>query len=154
MDARRCNLVGGESDGLVIGAVETVSVSGLSDLQRAFKAADITLSRELTVGLRKAAEPVREEAEQLAGSRIRNILSPTAEVDWWRMRVGITTSSVYVAPFQRSRLSRRNPLLKRRNLAPLLLERAMEPALDHNRGRVVAAVDDVLATVGRKWESV
>lgn len=131
---------------------ETVVVTGLRELQGAFKAADATLSRELRTGLRKAAEPVREDAERLAQSRIRNILSPTAEVDWWRMRVGITTSTVYVAPFQRSRLSRRNPLLKRPNLAGLLLERSMKPALDRNRERVVTEVDHVLASVGRAWE--
>lgn len=124
-------------------AQTAVRVEGLRALSRAFAVADKTLSRELRKGLRDAAEPVRADAEALASSRISNI-----GVSWSRMRVGVTRSSVYVAPRERGTRGRS----RRSNLAGLLLERAMQPALEANIGDVEEAVDDVLATVGRAWE--
>lgn len=135
-------------------SAETIRVQGFREMQRAFAAADKTLLREFQTAMRKVAEPIREDSERLAGEKIRNILSPTAEVDWWRMRVGLTRVSLYVAPFERGRLTKRNPSrYRRRNLAGLLLEKAMEPALARNEPRAVAAVDHVLATVGQRWEA-
>lgn len=85
------------------------------------------------------AEPVRAEAASLAASSIRNI-GP----DWSRMRVGLTVDTVYVAPRQRGN---KKGSRKRRNLAPLLLERAMEPALDHHTGEIERAFGQMLDRV-------
>lgn len=126
----------------------TVRVEGLRDLQRAFKAADSAVHRGFRSTLREVAEPVRADAELLAVSGIRRIGVP-----WSRMRVGVTTTSVYVAPRQRGKASRANRNIRRPNLADLLMNRAMEPALDHNRASVVEGVDRLLAEVGRKWET-
>lgn len=107
----------------------------------------MTLAKELRVALRAVAEPVRSDAERLAVASI-----PTVGVPWSRMRIGVTRTSIYVAPRQRGRNA--NRLLRRPKFADLLLDRAMEPALAANEGRVVAAVEHVLGTVGRAWEAV
>lgn len=125
-------------------AGETLRVEGLAELQRAFKAADRSLSRELRGALRDVAEPVRADAEGLAVSGI-----PTVGLPWSRMRVGVTRHSVYVAPRQRGS---RDPRRRRPRFAGLLLNRAMLPALQRNERRVEAAVEQMLGEVGRVWE--
>lgn len=123
-----------------------IRVEGLRELSRAFAVADKTLSRELRKRLREAADPVRVDAEGLASSRIRKI-----GLTWSRMRVGVTRTSVYVAPRERGLRGIAGPRM-RPNLAGLLMERAMIPSLEANIAGVTEAVDDVLATVGRAWE--
>lgn len=125
---------------------ETVRVEGLAELNRAFALADRKLRTEKNQQLRELAEPVRSDAERLAAASIARIGIP-----WSRMRVGVTRTSVYVAPRQRgSRLRER----KRRNLAGLLLDRAMLPALQVNQPQIVAGVDHWLGEVGKAWERV
>lgn len=131
-----------------VAVFEPVQVEGIRDLQRAFKAADAKLERELDTRLRRVAEPVRGDAERFALGGI-----PRIGIPWSRMRIGITTTSVYVAPVERGRLSRRNPNLKRPKFAALLLAEEVK-ALERNRGKVVAGVEALLADVGRKWETV
>lgn len=126
-------------------AAEGVRLEGLRELTRAFKKADRTLAAELRVGLHAAAEPVRADAERLAVEAI-----PRIGVPWSRMRVGVTTREVYVAPRQRGS---RIPHRRRPNLAALLLGRSMVPALNDNRQAVIRGVDAVLGSVGRAWES-
>lgn len=130
-----------------VAVFEPVRVEGLRDLQRAFKVADAKLDRELHTTLLRLAEPVRGDAERFTLGGITRIGIP-----WSRMRIGITTSSVYVAPVQRGRLSRRNPNLKRPKLATLILEQEVR-ALERNRGRIIDGVDDLLGRVGRAWET-
>jgi len=120
-----------------------VRVEGLRELQHAFAVADKTLARELRKGLRESAEPVRADAEMLAGTRIRNMTE-----EWSRMRVGVTRTSVYVAPRSRNRGGR-----KRRNLFDLMTGRSLEPALNANVEEVTSRLDDVLGTVGQAWET-
>ena len=124
---------------------DTLQVEGLRDLSRAFKLADAQLNRELRTRLRDAAEPVRSTAERMAAAGI-----PRVGIAWSRMRVGVTTHSVYVAPRQRGgRDIRRRP-----NFAGLLLDRAMLPALEQNAPKVIRDMDDLLGDVGRTWERV
>lgn len=126
-----------------------IRVEGLRELQHAFAVANRTLAKELRTGLRDSAEPVRAEAEILAGSSIRNMKPPSAGgQDWRRMRVGVTRTSVYVAP--RARASSGNR--KRRNLFDLMTGRSLEPALDANVDEVERRLDDVLGTVGQAWD--
>lgn len=124
-------------------ATDAIKVQGLRELDRAFLRASKTLDKELRAGLREAAEPVRRDAENRALERITRIGVP-----WSRMRVGVTRTLVYVAPRERGR----NRQLRRPNLAGLLMDRAMQPALDANIGEVERRVGQVLATVGREWE--
>jgi hypothetical protein len=127
---------------------DAVVVEGLTDLQRAFKAADVSVQRELRKALRLAAEPVRADAERLAVAGIPRIGTP-----WSRMRIGVTNREVYLAPRERGQKGR-DQRLRRPNLRALLLQRSMEPALAQNTAAVMAGVDVALATVGRVWEEV
>jgi hypothetical protein len=89
---------------------DAVVVEGLTDLQRAFKAADVSVQRELRKALRLAAEPVRADAERLAVAGIPRIGTP-----WSRMRVGVTNREVYLAPKERGQKGR-DQRLRRPNL--------------------------------------
>jgi hypothetical protein len=124
--------------------MSAIAVEGLRDLQRAFRVADETLSRELTRTLREVAEPVRTDAERLAVSGIRHITLP-----WSQMRIGVTRSSVYIAPKRRGS---RFPQNRRPNFAGLLLHRAMLPALSRNEQQVQEGMEELLDTVGLDWE--
>src|SRR5262245_52997182 len=120
-----------------------VAVEGLRELNRAYK----NVERDVRLGLRKelrqAAEPVRSGAETRAVVHIRNI-GPA----WSRMRVGVTQTSVYVAPRKRgSRAAGR----KRPNLADLLMTRAMEPSLAASQEKVVHDIDQVLGRAASRF---
>lgn len=120
-----------------------VAVKGLRDLNRALAKADKQTRLGVRKELRDTAEPVRREAEHLADARIRNI-GPR----WGRMRVGVTRSSVYIAPRTRAvgRGQRRRP-----NLAGLLMERAMEAALERNRSHVEWSLEQMLDRVADRF---
>jgi len=117
-----------------------VRVRGLRELQAALARADKQTRLGVQGELRRVAEPVQRGAEALARSEIRNI-GPR----WSRMRVGITRSLVYVAP--RPRGLRGDEARKRRNLAPLLMDRAMQPALDRRHGEIEAEFGHMLDRV-------
>lgn len=122
----------------------TLRVEGFRDFQRALKVAEAELHKEFRTTLRKVAEPVRTDAERLAVSAI-----PTIGLPWSRMRVGVTQTSVYVAPKRRGR---GGPNSRRPNLKGLLLGRALDPALDMNEERITQGFEDALLDVARKWE--
>jgi hypothetical protein len=111
-----------------------VRVSGLRELQIGLKKADAELGRNLRTTLKAVAEPVRLDAERLAVSQIRN-MTPR----WAMMRTGGTNNVIYVAP--KSHRRRGSP---RPNLAMLLVDRALDPALDHNEPVVVAGIELML----------
>lgn len=124
-------------------ATAGVRVSGLSDLNRALRRTDRDVRNGIRKELRVVAEPVRIDAEGLAVQRISSI----GRV-WPRMRVGITTDSVYVAPRNRgTRLAER----KRPNLAPLLMDRAMQPALERHAPEIERELGDVLDRVAENF---
>ncbi|TMQ03786.1 MAG: hypothetical protein E6J91_45795 [Deltaproteobacteria bacterium] len=113
-----------------------VVVRGQRELSRAFAKADRETRLEWRRTLRQLAEPVRSDAEQLALQTIRNMpKSPK----WARMRTGVTQKLVYVAPRQKGTRGRGRG--RRPNLADLLMDRAMQPALDRHRGDVERAVE-------------
>lgn len=122
---------------MAYGAIE---VRGLRDLVQTFRELEPALARAWAGELLSVAEPVKERAQQLAGSEISHILSDTAEVDWWRMRIGVDRSRgiVYVAPNQRGIKQGEG---KRPNLAGLLETRAMQPALDQKAPEIYARVE-------------
>lgn len=124
----------------------TTAVHGLADLHRALAKAERDVRLGVRKELRQVAEPVRADAEDLAGAEIRNI-GPA----WQRMRTGVTSKAVYVAPRQRSRASRVNPRARRPNLAPLLMGRAMEPALSRNQATVERELEQMLDQVADRF---
>jgi hypothetical protein len=121
-----------------------VTVRGLRELQAALAKAD----RETRLGvrgeLRQVAEPVRLGAEELAASSIRRI-GPR----WSKMRVGITRSLVYVAP--RERGTRRRQPSSRPNFGTLLMDRAMQPALDQHASEIEVRFENMLDTVANDF---
>jgi len=123
-----------------------IKVKGLRDLVRDLNRISSDVGDELRTELAKAADPVKRQAEALALGRIRNMPSSP---DWAEMRIGVarSTALVYMVPERRSR--RRNRKWKRTNLADLLMERAMDPALEQNQEEVVQRVDEMLGRLGR-----
>ncbi len=115
-------------------AAGTVRVHGLRELNKTFKHMGKEVQKETRNELREVGEPVRKAAEQLAAVEIRNIGD-----NWSKMRVGVTQKLVYVAPKARSRSGSPRP-----NLAGLLLQRAMLPALERNEPQVVAGLEKML----------
>ena len=123
-------------------ALTGVKVHGLAETQRAFSRANKELSKDLRTSLRKVAEPVRAEAEDRAVREIQNVGRP-----WSRFRVGVTRSSVYVAPRERGRRS----ALRRPNFASLLMDRAMQPALDANANDIEDTLTEMLDDIADRW---
>lgn len=119
-----------------------VSIHGLRELSAAFALADRQSRRIFKGELRKIAEPVRREAEGLSLSKIRRM---EASPRWSKMRTGVTRTVVYVAPRQRGvkKGGAGNPR-RRPNLAGLLMDRAMEPALHHHEGQIAHEVEHAL----------
>lgn len=130
-------------------AENAVRIEGLRELERAFKLYGRGLEKGVREALEAAAEPVRFDAQSLATASIRNIGIP-----WSRMRVGVTRRTAYVAPNERGRSTQRNPQRGRQNLRGLLLERAMQPALDQNIANVEREIGDALDDLGRMWSRV
>jgi hypothetical protein len=122
-------------------AHETVHIRGLREMNRAFKESDKNLPKLMRKKMSDVAKPVAIDAADRA-SRIGNVTGR-----WAEMRVGVTSRVVYVAPTQRGhRSSERRP-----NLASLLMDRAMQPALDAHSDDIVDKVGDALDELAREW---
>jgi hypothetical protein len=111
-----------------------IRVSGLRELQSSLAKVNRDVKKELALELKAVGEPVRAAAEQLATANISHI-GPV----WERMRLGVTTKVVYVAPATRRKLGSPRP-----NLAGLLMDKAMQPALDQNAAGIEAALEVML----------
>lgn len=122
-----------------------LAVRGMTELVRTFNHAPADVKREFRRELKSVGEPVRITAERLATSSIRRI-GP----NWSKMRTGVTTRLVYVAPKQRGikgRSTRRRP-----NLGTLLATRSLEPALEANRARIEHDFEQVMDRLVDKWD--
>ena len=129
----------------------TVVIRGMRELSAAYAAMERDVRRELPAALRDASEPVRREAEGLAVSRIRRMPNSPR---WSRMRTGVTRTLVYVAPRQRGVKSRHADDPRRRpNLGDLLMDRAMEPALEHNATEVERTIEQTLDRLAGKFNN-
>lgn len=104
------------------------------------------MSRDMNEALKSAGEPVRQDVESLAVSRI-----PKIGIPWSRMRLGITKHTVYVAPVQKGRTASGRG---RPNLKTKLLDEAMAPALQRNSARVEREFEDAVKDMGRAWARV
>jgi SH3-like domain-containing protein len=113
-------------------------VDGYEDFLRDLKTAEKNIRNGVRKEIRQAAEPVKATAESLAVSRIRGV---DFGEPWSRMRVGVTQKSVYVAPRRRGSKA---GLSKRPNFADLLMNRAMEPALEQHQDEVVRDIDSLI----------
>ena len=103
--------------------------AGFRELNLAYKGAERDVRLRWRANLREVAEPVRQDAERLAMSSIRRM---PGSPKWSRMRVGISQRVVYIAPRARGFKGRGRHPSKRPNLGDLLMNRAMQPALERN----------------------
>jgi hypothetical protein len=127
-----------------------IRVENYKNVLQAFGKASRHLEKNFRAELREAVEPVRAEAERLAGSgAIENLKTGD---DWTKVRTGVTRSVVYIAPRERGRRSTRAGV-GRPNLKPLLLDRAYEPALTKHRDDIIEDVDSLLGDVARIWDN-
>lgn len=125
---------------------QVVTVKGYRELKRLATAAGKTASRELNAELREVAEPIRADAEGFAAAGIRRI-GP----NWSRMRVGVTTRVVYVAPRERGIKTRGVDGRRRPKFATLLEQRAMTPALRRNEPLIAARVNTLFDHLADRW---
>lgn len=118
-------------------------IFGADELRRAFLEAGTSFNREMRDRIAGYAQPVELDAEALAAGQISHI-----GVQWSQMRRGTAPAMVYVAPQKRGTkiVSRKRP-----KFAPLLMRKAMLPALDRNRAQIVSKVDALLARMERKF---
>ena len=128
---------------------QAIQVDGLANLRLAFDAANRALRDDLDDALEEAAAPVRTDSQALAGTAITRM---PAGSPWTRMRIGSSRAVVYVAPVERGAKGRGNQRFRRPRFKPLMLSRALEPALARNRQNVIRRLDGLLAEVKRVWE--
>ena len=106
--------------------------------------------KDVRLGVRKEyrtiARPVKATAEGLALSEVRNI-GPA----WSKFRIGITQSSVYVAPKEKGLRQRGHPRA-RDTFDELLAERVTLPTATKHRGQVERDFEQMLDRLVTKWD--
>lgn len=114
-------------------ATGAVRVSGLRELQTAFRKIGGSVNKELRDELKDAADPVKVRAQSLALTQISNMpRSPR----WADMRIGVSARGVYMVPRARRRGGSGRP-----NLKGLLLDQSMDPALMEKQDEIVQSVE-------------
>lgn len=117
-------------------------VNDLQIVTRGLQQVDREISRGITVELHSIGDLVARDARNLALTRIRKMSSsPT----WSLMRVGQTPRLIYVVP--RNKGTRRRLPTSRPNFSPLMLDRAMRPAVRRNRSEIDRRFNAVVSTV-------
>lgn len=124
-----------------------LAVKGLKELTRTFSKAPSDVNRAYRAELRTVAEPTKSTAETLATSRIRK-MTPA----WAKMRVGITQKLVYVAPRQRGVKGRAGQVRRRPKFGTLMMDRAMQPALDQHQAQIARDFDVMLDRLVVRWD--
>ena len=126
-----------------------INVKGLRETYRAFGNISDDVQGELRDGLEQAAKPVQALGERYALERIRNMPRSPA---WAEMKIGVSKREalVFMAPATKGRAGRGRTKRKRKNLANLLLERSMEPAVEDNVERTERGLEDVIDKLSRR----
>jgi len=114
----------------------TVRVKGLAELNRAFRASDKALTKELRKELREAGNIVRDDARP----RFASVDAGSA--------AGFHTVVRQRGVSVEQRLGRTTG--QRPDFGALQLRRALEPALDAKQGEVVDQLDGMLDRIGRQ----
>lgn len=122
-------------------AGQTVRVKGLRELQRACRSAEKATRTEVSKALREVGVPVRDEAQQLAQTQIRNV-----GARWSSMKVGSAARSVYVRP-----AARRAGGSPRPNLGGLLM-RQMVRAEENKRDETMDRFEEALVKIANVFE--
>ena len=95
--------------------------------------------KSMSVGSRKRIFGTRRSTRKAGGGSGVPATRPVVQ----GMRIGVSRAQglVYMVPAARSR---RKPNRSRKNLAALLLDEAMDPAVERNADKVTRKVDDLL----------
>jgi hypothetical protein len=129
-------------------AEDFVFVSNLGEINSALRKLGPTVAKASRIGLRQAAEPVRQDAGRLSQLEISGMRRAKRKPPPWSIqKTGQNIHEVYIVPRQKgTRGDPRNPR-SRPNFSEIMLGKAYEPALERNRARVVASVDSWLGKV-------
>ena len=134
-------------------AAPAASVKGLRDLQRACALASKDVKKKVRAELRDIAEPIRATAESFAVTRISGMTAGRRRPSKWQgMRIGVTRNLIYVAPKRRGIKSPADPRKRGGQFAQLLMDQAMDPALDIHRPLVESRIDRALGQIANDWE--
>ena len=130
---------------------EMVLVEGMASINRSLKLSGPIVGKAMRLGLREAAEPIRQDAGRLSQTEISGMKRAKAKPPPWSIqRVGQTVHEVYIAPRERGVKSRTDRSRRRPKFAPLMLGKAYEPALERNQVMLRATVDGWLTRVIRE----
>jgi len=139
----------------------TIRVTGFQNVARSYARVSKTAKKNLNKRLKEAIEPVRESAQELGPSRIRNLRRGRSRnnVRWDAVRSGTTQRSAYIAPVERGVKGRGNASRRRGTSAgtgppsfdDLVMERAYLPALDMNRSEVMDRFGRIFDDIQHAW---
>jgi hypothetical protein len=111
-----------------------VIVHGVKELEASFIKTAGTVDPVVGKALRELAKPVQSSAQELSVVNVSQIQEGAK--DWSRMKIGRKRTMVYVAERQKTTgLGTPRP-----NLLPLMMDRALRPALQQHKGAIDAGV--------------
>ena len=111
-----------------------IEVENWRELNRAFKQVDASIYKNLGKGIKKAAEPMRDDATNRAVSGIANL-----GTRWSQMRIGSTARAAYMVPKAKRRDGTGRP-----NLAPMLYDLAMAPAFEAHETQILHDIENLV----------
>jgi len=126
-----------------------INVKGLAETYRAFGNISEDVQDELRDGLEEVGKPVQALGERYALERIRNMPRSPA---WAEMRIGVSKREalVYMVPDNTGRAGRGRGKRKRKNLASLLMNRAMDTAGEDNVDTTARELEKVIDKLSRR----
>ena len=139
----------------------TITVQGYQNVVRSYARVSRAAKKNLTVRLKEAIEPVRESAQELGPSKIRNLKRGRSrnKYRWDAVRSGVTQRAAYIAPGERGVKGRGNDRFRRGtsvgtgppSFDELVMTRAYEPALAMNRSEVVQRFGRIFDDIQYAW---
>ena len=131
-------------------AKAAVEVHGLRELVKIFSDMPDEVAEEFKDELTEAANPVKLAAQQKAPTTMSGMGNPKSR-PWTLMRVGVSRRDVvvWVAPDLR-RGHRKQSQRQKEAFVRGMQEKALDPALDENTGRVVEKIDDMIDNLSRR----
>ena len=128
-----------------------IRVEGLREFSRALAWASPQARKELKTTLQQVAEPIRHQVQTLAVQNISHLRAQRGRgrSHWDVARIGVTQNEVYIVP--REKGARKHGGRGRRpRFGQLLMDRAYDPALEHNRVSVERSVEQMLTLLAER----
>ena len=122
----------------------SIRVDGLRELLRVTDQLPKDAKRAVRDELRKVAEPIRDEAQQLFLARVSS--------DARKTRYGISVRKVgTVSVEQRVKGKDRDPKRRRPKFTDLVWAKSLQPAATNKEAEVAGKFEDVMGDVRRRW---